>query len=289
MCRYRYYYFAGCRHQQTVLIDYCADAQPIQGKEKTPWTVHSHAPAPMTAGEVEGAREGGKGGAERILEEGMAEERSNGDDLPSLCSSIFTHSPGSSFDTGSASITAEPDIHYSSPSSSLHQAEHPSSSHSSDPARRPSSSRDMDGLPLWSGGFRHWMTGSTGTAPRSNIVDSRGHVSLSNKNTGEAVSVNSCATEATMAADTDDYIQPLHDVFGTDSPVPSARHRQAGIQERTDESCDLAKRYENRSQDVPDGEADHVSQQRHPAAPLRVLPQPQYSSCWHGRPPRGLI
>ena len=171
MCRYRYYYYATCRHQEIILFDFCADAQSLPDMHCASDTL-----ATMNTPEHD------MGGAMLESEEGGSTEE-NSDDLPSICSTTFTHtsrSAGSSFDTGSTSITAEPSFDCSS----LEPADH--LSHSSVAA-----SHEMASLPIFGGTFRHWMAGAPTTAPKQSNVDSKGHVFMSSKRSVEAVSISS--------------------------------------------------------------------------------------------------
>lgn len=175
MCRYRYYYFGTCGHQQTVLFDFCPNAPSLQEA-----SCESDAAATVDQGkkdvhrscEQTGSAKGGAG-------EGACAVDNTG--IPSLCSTTITHSvhsTNSSFDTGSASITVEPCVDCSSL-----PADHPS--HSSPSA---ASSHNMAGLPLFGGTFRHWMYGGTNTAPKQSTADAKVHMSMSNKSSVEAVS-----------------------------------------------------------------------------------------------------
>ena len=217
MCRYRYYYFAACRHQELVLFDFCADAQCLQKVDCSSYT-------PAAARERVSARV-------NVREGGFTEE--NSDDLPFVCSTTLTqtsHSAGSSFDTGSTSITAESSYY----SSSLHPADH--LSHSSSTSTAPS--HDMAALPLFGGTFRHWMGSTTATAPKQSNIDSRGHVFVSSKRSVDAVSLVAAGCKLLNA---DTLLLQLQDLGSGPSTLP-ARHRQPGIRENTDESCDLPKR-----------------------------------------------
>ncbi|CAK1356751.1 hypothetical protein CB0940_12034 [Cercospora beticola] len=49
MCQYRYYYYAGCRHQRTVLVNYCANATPVATARLPQQSQHPPRP-PSTAG-----------------------------------------------------------------------------------------------------------------------------------------------------------------------------------------------------------------------------------------------
>ncbi|PPJ53939.1 hypothetical protein CBER1_05840 [Cercospora berteroae] len=49
MCQYRYYYYAGCRHQRTVLVNYCANATPTASARLPQQSQHPPRP-PSTAG-----------------------------------------------------------------------------------------------------------------------------------------------------------------------------------------------------------------------------------------------
>ncbi|KAF2207235.1 hypothetical protein CERZMDRAFT_102520 [Cercospora zeae-maydis SCOH1-5] len=49
MCQYRYYYYAGCRHQRTVLVTYCANATPAATARHHEQPQHPPRP-PSTAG-----------------------------------------------------------------------------------------------------------------------------------------------------------------------------------------------------------------------------------------------
>ena len=214
MCRYRYYYFAKCRHQETVLFDFCEKAQEVTAGLAT-LTVHDN--------------DNIMGGALVAGEESVTAEN-NSEDLPSLCSTVrtcsSTHSSGSLSDTGLVSITAEPGLDCSS----LRRADR--TSHSSsipEPA-----SYGMAGLPLWSGTFRNWMTGGSNAAPREPSVDSDEQLHLKHRQSIEAVS-----HEPFNCADLDANEVQSH----RGDPGSYSSLRRPGIRERTDESCDLPKRF----------------------------------------------
>ena len=225
MCRYRYCYFATCRHQQTVLFDFCPNARRI-----APATAALSALTVIPEEESSSRSSSSNAGGTRA--EGTSTEQ---DDLPSLCSDTNTytsHTTATSLDTGSASITAEPCLDCCA---SLPQADHPSP-HSSPAPAEPS--HDMAGLPLFGGTFRHWMSGSSATAPKQSDVDSKGHVFMSTKRSGEAVSELYCSLAKVVADDSSSQLQDI----GSESPVQTSRLRQPGIREHTDESCDLPQR-----------------------------------------------
>lgn len=177
MCRYRYYYFSSCRHQQTVLFDYCSDALSVQQAQcamSEMTTEGKHDPQHKISDDA------GRAGGIMI---GAEEGAPNGDntDLPSLCSTAETrssHSNRSSFDTGSVSIITEHCVDCSSL-----RTEQPSY-----PSPSADSSHSMAGLPLFGDTFRHWMSGGAATPPKQNVSDAKVHTSMSNKRSIEAVS-----------------------------------------------------------------------------------------------------
>ena len=96
----------------------------------------------------------------------------------------------------------------------------------------------MAGLPLFGGTFRHWMGSATATAPKQSNVDSRGHVFVSSRRSVDAVSLVAAGRKLLNA---DTLLLQLQDLESGPSALP-ARHRQPGIRENTDESCDLPQR-----------------------------------------------
>ena len=188
MCRYRNYYYGTCRHQQTVLFDFCANAQDISDMSCTTDT-------DTLATIEENAADHEAGGA--MSEAGEARSTGdNSDDLPSVCSSTFTqatNSAGSSLDTRSASITAVPYPYFSS----LYTA-HPLS-HSS--VSSPDASHDMAGLPLFGGTFRQWMTGVTTTVPKRSNDNVKAHLPVSTERPVQPVS--HCAVHSYKPLNTD--------------------------------------------------------------------------------------
>lgn len=149
MCRYRYYYFAHCRHQQTVLLEFCTDAQDLPTSDTS------------ASSDVDMCSDGAgkwyfdQGRANAATERAPVED--NNDDLHSLCSTTSAHqtsfSSGDSLDTELLLGTAESSIEYSS-----FLADH--SSHSSCSSPESPLPTSMAGLPLFAGTFKSWMSGA---------------------------------------------------------------------------------------------------------------------------------
>ena len=171
MCRYRYHYYATCRHHELVLFDFCDKAHSVDAATKDAQHRASNN-AYAAEGTTAEAREGSSFDV-------------NSDDLPSIFSADSTFESQSSYpseEQGSVSITAEPNYDCTSiPSTDL--------SHSSPLTR--SASHDMAGLPLFGNTFRSWMGGPTATSPKQTNVDSYGPVFVSSKRSAEAVSFRS--------------------------------------------------------------------------------------------------
>lgn len=157
MCRYRYYYFLGCRHQQTVLLEFCENAQAIDGQQECAHVQRD-------------AQDLGGGRLEAISEEraspAAASEESvtatdNKDDLSSMCSTTLvgssSHSPKSTPDIGSTSTSVEPCLDCISL-----QPEHSSHFQPSVPEASPA---DMAGLPKLFN-FQQWMAGGSVSTPK---------------------------------------------------------------------------------------------------------------------------
>lgn len=142
MCRYRYYYFLGCRHQQTVLFDFCDHAQIAPAARAVEYEASAssgHPPSSKYMSVKEGARNEEEGKVTFPAE--------------SLTSSASSHEhPQSLISSCTSSVVAEP----GSDCASLLFTE--SSRHSSSSAAD-TSSHDMAGLQLF--GFRQWMAGGS--------------------------------------------------------------------------------------------------------------------------------
>jgi hypothetical protein len=212
MCRYRYYYFAECQHNELALFHFCDKAQSAVDA------------AAAAAEDVRSDGDSGGGGAATRSREGTSPDV-NTDDLPSIFSAHSIHESQSS----EPSITAEPDHDCAS-------LPPPQFSHSS-----PTTSTlpyDMAGLPLFGHTFRSWMGGTTATSPRQTNVDSQGHVFLSNRGSVEAVSLSHPGIPSIVLTSTPLQLQ---DIGSGTCSLRSVR-RQPGIRERTDESSDLPRR-----------------------------------------------
>lgn len=179
MCRYHYHYYAACRHQETVLFDFCANAKSLPGVSCASDTLA----APKTS-------KRGRGGARPESGEGEGSFADvNTDALPAACSNVIAHpytSARSSFETGSLSITAGSSI----VGSSLLSADpllHSSPTLAATP-------HEMAGLPLFSGTLRHWIGSGNGTVPKQSNVDVLGHVSMTSKRPTETVSTCTLST-----------------------------------------------------------------------------------------------
>jgi hypothetical protein len=165
MCRYRYHYYAACRHHELVLFDFC-------GKAQSPTATTPTQQVRCDGAAVAAATTGLRGGASTSIAM---------DDSPSIFSTPSTpksHSRYSSVEQGLVSITAEPDEDCAS-LSPLHL------SHSSPATSRPF--EDMAGLLPFGHTFRSWMGGPTVTAPKQTNVDTQGHVLMGSKRSIEAV------------------------------------------------------------------------------------------------------
>ena len=161
MCYYRYYYFLGCRHQQTALFDFCDRAQPLLGNEKE------------DDNDSQGKREDRQREAEDTVataegdgQVGVTNEESTDDadniDPPSAHLSTVNISSNQSFpspDIGSRSIIAEPGIDQAHPQPAAQPRSYSAA------LREPP--HDMAGLPLPLFGFRQWMTGGSAAPPQS--------------------------------------------------------------------------------------------------------------------------
>lgn len=158
MCRYRYYFYGGCRHGEFVLVDFCENAQPI-----APAMRESVAVATINAGKNNLGSDVGTGlagGTAGLSDEEGASvgEKSDLTLLPSnfVPPSSSTHPP---VDADSVSITAESDIDCSSFQSNqlLHSSSLPLTA---DPHNMAPFSRL--GLP-------NWMTRSNVPSTQSNV------------------------------------------------------------------------------------------------------------------------
>ncbi|KAK5122897.1 hypothetical protein LTR85_003462 [Meristemomyces frigidus] len=235
MCQYRYYYYASCRHQQTVLFNFCDKATPIPPSASAP-DARRNAPARVREGQAQtpkkekkshsqkresttesskkptGWSKKGKKGkqgkqqteARKQQQHGAASGATSKQKEKSSHASSAARPPhkqhsSSSPSIGSASITEGlPKLHTSSPSL-LQQIR--TQQHSSAAVASP---EDMAGLRPFGQAFRHWVGGGPGQ--------------------------QTCDTDGLGIHHEDATSEPL---------TASARRRQPGIRECTDESFDM--------------------------------------------------
>jgi len=148
---YRYYYFGGCGHQQTVLFAYCDEAEPLTPAamlKRKQLESTEQSPLGDTETQPQKRRErkkvSGKAGKQhrrRYASSPTGSKRSHSQHLPH--NNLIPRA-------GSASITEEPLLETSSPSSSPHAQtiEHSSSA----------SVDDMTGLAPFGTTLRSWMS-----------------------------------------------------------------------------------------------------------------------------------
>ena len=178
MCFYRYYFFLSCRHQETVLFDFCRNARPLADVSKDTLVPGKCGYVGGEQGQPEStlAEEDGQVGvANGEGTDGMH----NIDDPPSMRSAAVNISSQQripSIDIGSRSIIAEPGIDYAYSQSAEHTNQYSA-------LVDEELSHHMAGLPLPLFGFRQWMTGGSVTppshhAPEPNADDDHGSYPL---------------------------------------------------------------------------------------------------------------
>ena len=145
MCKHQYSYFATCRHQQSVLFEFCEHARSI-----------ATAPEGTSTAPLAAAKGSGYGGSRDVVE-GQADESVESalavDTVSRLCSTFTSssQSAGSSFHIGSGSVSVTADPSYFASSLPDYQSSHSFSA---------SASHDMAGLPLFAGTLWHRMAGA---------------------------------------------------------------------------------------------------------------------------------
>ena len=172
MCQYRYYFYGECRHQETVLFNYCENARPRPSTKLVPLAdriCHHVGEEDASDGyntSTNRGRDNGKG-------EGPLREPNGTRHLPTSTSFSLSepaarnHTSSSTLDQGSASITTEPGPSLN-PSSLPQHCSH--SSPSSVPTITPTA-HNMDGLPLLGSTIRYWMPGTTMNKASDNQPD----------------------------------------------------------------------------------------------------------------------
>ncbi|KAK6390239.1 hypothetical protein LTR65_005839 [Meristemomyces frigidus] len=217
MCQYRYYCYATCRHQQTVLSNFCDKATPLPAVDKdkgagapaleAPTQAHTEAfkkPRVQPWRNNKASKKNKAAKAKKAqLPQGKSTAAAAAASSPRREPSrpylprVNQHSP-SSPSIGSASITEEPDLHASS--SSLPQQnptqQHPPPAVAAD---------DMAGLRPFGQTFRHWI--GSGPVPQASL------------NT--------------------DYSGIHYEDAAFAAPAAPARCREPGIRQHSDESFDM--------------------------------------------------
>lgn len=151
MCQYRHYYFPCCKHQQTVLVNYCDAATPVQRNPAPRGADNVDACAGGECGEVLGQDQGQQSSRKQQQQhDGKTEgsTRSEGTTThPSVLASTSTTSSPTAFDL--AAVAEEPILPIST---SIPRQQ--TRSHSS-PATI------VMALPPFNNPFRQWMSGGS--------------------------------------------------------------------------------------------------------------------------------
>lgn len=158
MCQYRYYYFGTCGHQQTILFDFCSDAHALD----RPAGSSEEAPAISKIGKHDVCSNGGQAAGTK---HGKVEGTSARYREEMLSVSPKTLTPSTHADIVSSLQAA----------------------HSTHPSESTTASHDMAGLPLFSGTFRHWMSGTSSKVPES-ASSTQGQVPIGSSDSVTAVS-----------------------------------------------------------------------------------------------------
>ncbi len=168
MCRYRYCYFGACRHQKTILYDFCENAQPVTGKPCSD-VAAIEAPAQVQDGEERTAP--ARCEERRVV--AMSRQQSTVTDCtthssepasPSTTATTLIASSQTSFEETNAFTSALSAIDCTSSLDAGHSSRH------SSPASASIATRDMAGLPIPNWDFRQWMSGSTRSAAKDDAV-----------------------------------------------------------------------------------------------------------------------